>query len=96
MYFSGSCKVNITCDYDVKPEDKPEKQAALFAKEFEEKLYRTIFTKEKDDNDETTTAPSTTTTTIPSTSNQTNCSNDVQVRNDTSAIDLRGRRLASI
>ena len=81
MYFSGSCKVNRTCDCDIKPEDKPEKQAALFAKEFQDKLYQTIFTKDEDDNDETTTAPSTTPTTIPySGSNQTNCSNDVQVR----------------
>jgi len=69
----------------------------LFAKEFQDKLYQTIFTKEKDDDDETTTAPRTTATTIPSSgSNQTNCSNDVQVRTETGAIDLGGRRLTSI
>ena len=95
MYLSGSCKVNVTCDCDAKPEIKPEKQAALFAKEFQDKLYQTIFTKDTDDNDESTTAPSTTAMTIPSTgSNQTNCSNDVQVR--TGATDFGGKRLSSI
>ena len=78
---TGSCKVNVTCDFDVKPEIKPEKQAALFAKEFEDKLYQTIFPRDTDDIDESTTAPSTRATTIPSTgSNQPNCSHDVQVR----------------
>lgn len=94
MYFSGSCKVNKTCDCDVKPEVKPEKQAALFAKEFQDKLYQTIFTKDKDDNDEaTTTSTTVAATTTPSTgSNQTNCSNDAQVRTETSARE----RLTSI
>jgi len=77
---SGSCKVNISCDCDVKPEVRPEKQAAFFAKEFQDKLYKTIFTKPTDD-DETTAAPA---TTIPSTgANRTNCSNDVQVWTET-------------
>ena len=67
----------------------------MFAKEFQDKLYQTIFTKDTDDNDESTTAPSTTATTIPFTgSNQTNCSNDVQVR--TGAVDLGGKRMTSI
>lgn len=99
LYFSGSCKVNITCDCDVKPEVKPERQAALFAKEFQDKLYQTIFTKDEDDNDETTTAASTTvaaTTSHPNGSNQTNCSNDVQVSPRISATELGGRRLTRI
>ena len=95
MYLSGSCKVKVTCDCDVKPEIKPEKQAALFAKEFQDKWQQTTLKKDQDDNDESATAPSTTATTIPSTgSNQPNCSNDLQVR--TGATDFGGKRLSSI
>lgn len=84
LYSTGSCKVNITCDCDKdKKEVKPEKQAALFAKEFQDKLYKTIFTKDKDDNEPPTNSTTVTTTATPSTSsNHTNCSNDAKVRND--------------
>ncbi|KAL9987226.1 hypothetical protein ACROYT_G001497 [Oculina patagonica] len=76
----GSCKVNITCDCDKdKKEVKPEKQAALFAKEFQDKLYKTIFTKDTDDNEPPTNGTTVTTTASPSTSsNHTNCSNNAQ------------------
>ena len=80
---TGTCP-NITCNCTEKEEekDKPEKISAIFAKEFQDKLYRTIFTKDNDDKDPPTNKsalPSTTPT--PTTSyNQSNCSNDAQVR----------------
>lgn len=81
FYSAGSCKVNITCDCDKdKEKDKPEKQAALFAKEFQDKLYKTIFTKDKDDNDPPTNKSIVAATTPATGSNHTNCSNDAQVR----------------
>ena len=81
-YFAGSCKTNITCkcDTDEKEEDKPEKRAAIFAKEFQDKLYKTIFTKENDDKEPQTNKSAVLSTTPVTRYNHSNCSNDAQVR----------------
>ena len=78
--FAGSCR-NITCDCDKdkKEEEKPEKLAALFAKEFQDKLYRTIFTKDNDDKEPPTNKSILPTTTPTAYYNQSNCSNNAQV-----------------
>ena len=59
---------------------KPEKQAALFAKEFQDMFFKTVFTKDNDDDDPvnatTTTAPHTTMAALATTAN---CSNNAQV-----------------
>ncbi|XP_031558117.1 putative insulin-like peptide receptor [Actinia tenebrosa] len=73
-------KCNITCDCNKEKEVvRPEKQAAIFAKEFQDALFRTIFTKDKDDNPSPTTNR---TTIIPTTEmlllNRTNCSREQQ------------------
>ena len=67
---------------------RPEKQAAYFAKEFQDALFKTIFTKDKDDNP--TTVPTNRTTVPPTTQptvamnrtnmNRTNCSSSQRVR----------------
>ena len=60
---------------------KPEKQAALFAKEFQDKFFQTIFTKDNDDDDDpvngTTTTGAPPTTVAQATTG--NCSNSAQV-----------------
>ena len=75
--FSGNCARNFTCkcDTDQEEEVKPERQAAIFAKEFQDKLLEALFNK-KDDDDSPTNIP----TTTPGTSyNHTNCSSEAQV-----------------
>jgi len=60
----------------------PEKQAAIFAKEFQDQLFKAIFTKEKDDNPTTKPTNVTTTPIVPTTPtvvNKTNCSSNAQV-----------------
>lgn len=76
----GSCKTNITCkcDTDEKEEDKPEKRAAIFAKEFQDRLYKTIFTKENDDKEPQTNKSAVLSTTPVTRYNHSNCSNDAQ------------------
>lgn len=72
----GNCVRNFTCKCDTDQEDevKPERQAAIFAKEFQDKLLGAIFNK-KDDDDSPTNIP----TTTPGTSyNHTNCSSETQ------------------
>ena len=85
ILLTGTCKRNITCDCDKKTEEKerPERQAAIFAKEFQDKLYRTIFTKENDDKDPPTNKSIVVSTTPSTTNSPTNCSNDAQVRIET-------------
>ncbi|CAH3033119.1 unnamed protein product [Pocillopora meandrina] len=76
----GNCVTNLTCTCDDKEEEKmkPEKQSALFAKEFQDVLYKTLFTKTEDD-DEPPTNKTVLATTAPTTGlNQPNCSNDAQ------------------
>ena len=85
ILLTGTCKRNITCDCDKKTEEKerPERQAAIFAKEFQDKLYRTIFTKENDDKDPPTNKSTVVSTTPSTTNSPTNCSNDAKVRIET-------------
>lgn len=76
----GNCVTNLTCTCDDKEEEKmkPEKQSALFAKEFQDVLYKTLFTKTEDDN-EPPTNKTVLATTAPTTGlNQPNCSNNAQ------------------
>lgn len=76
----GNCETNLTCTCDDKEEEKmkPEKQSALFAKEFQDILYKTLFTKTEDDN-EPPTNKTVLATTAPTTGlNQPNCSNNAQ------------------
>ena len=82
---AGNCVTNLTCTCDDKEEEKmkPEKQSALFAKEFQDVLYKTLFTKTEDDN-EPPTNKTVLATTAPTTGlNQPNCSNNAQVRSIT-------------
>ena len=68
------------CDEEKKEKIKPEKRAALFAKEFQDLLFKTIFTKDTDENEPPTNKTVVVTTTPATSSNKINCSNDVQVR----------------
>ena len=90
ILLTGTCKRNITFDCDKKTEERerPERQAAIFAKEFQDKLYRTIFTRENDDEDPpanksivVSTTPSTTNS--PTTRRPTVPPTDAQVRIET-------------
>lgn len=71
----GNCSRNITCNCETDKEEeiKPEKQAAIFAKEFQDNLWRTIFTKENDEKESPANSSSNLSTITP-----TNCSNDAQ------------------
>lgn len=75
-FFLGNCSRNITCNCETDKEEeiKPEKQAAIFAKEFQDNLWRTIFTKENDEKESPANSSSNLSTITP-----TNCSNDAQV-----------------
>ncbi|KAK3733279.1 hypothetical protein QZH41_011124, partial [Actinostola sp. cb2023] len=75
----GAC--NITCECNKDAVIVPEKQAAIFAKEFQDQLFKAIFTKEKDDNPTTKPTNVTTTPIVPTTPtvvNKTNCSSNAQ------------------
>ncbi|EDO47651.1 predicted protein, partial [Nematostella vectensis] len=76
---NGECKVNITCNCDEEKEvDKPEKRAALFAKEFQDVLFKAIFTKTKDDNPSPTNQTTTPPTSMTFLVNGTNCTAEDQ------------------
>lgn len=76
----GNCVTNLTCNCDDEEKEKlkPEKQSALFAKEFQDLLYKTLFTKEEDDNEPPTNKTVIATTTPATGLNHTNCRNDSQ------------------
>ena len=81
LMFLGTCNVTCVCEKD-KEIIKPEKQAAIFAKEFQDALLKAFFTKEKDDANPTTPPKNITSTTFPITqivANRTNCTADSKV-----------------
>ena len=57
---NSSCPVNITCDCENEKDkqETPDAKEALFDKQFQDKLFSTVFTKQDDnDKDETTRPP---------------------------------------